>query len=495
MSEQNLIRHIIGGESRSDERTQPVYNPATGEQIAEVVMATPKTVDAAIADAARAQRGWRRTGMVKRSKVMFKVREIIDARQDELAAIITREHGKVHSDALGEIARGMENVEFCAGLMHHMKGESIEQVSTGVDVKQIRQPVGVVACITPFNFPAMVPLWMMTTAIAAGNAVILKPSERDPSAANWMAEVFREAGLPDGVLNVVHGDKVAVDSLLEHEGIKAVAFVGSTPVAKHIYKTSADHGKRVQALGGAKNHMVVMPDADLDSAAAAAVSAAYGSAGERCMAISVAVAVGDIADDFVARVKRQAEGLVVADGTQADADMGPVITREALERITGYVAGAAEEGGTVVLDGRGHDLPDRGFFIGPSLIDNVRPGMKVYDEEIFGPVLSVVRVDTYDEALELINSNRFANGTAVFTRDGKTARSFEFDIEVGMVGVNIPIPVPVGSFSFGGWKDSLFGDTHMYGPEGFNFYTRRKVVSSRWPEASDTQLQMGFPTH
>ncbi|MCR4488866.1 MULTISPECIES: CoA-acylating methylmalonate-semialdehyde dehydrogenase [Micrococcus] len=490
-----VIEHFIGGKARGGDRTTPVYNPATGQQIAELVQAPASRVDEAVRDAVRAQREWRRVGLVKRSKIMFRAREIIDARKDELARIITREHGKVHSDALGEIARGMENVEFCAGLLHHMKGEFAEQVADGVDVKQIRQPVGVVACITPFNFPAMVPLWMFTTAIAAGNAVVLKPSERDPSAANWLAEVFLEAGLPEGILNVVHGDKEAVDALLSHPQVKAVSFVGSTPVAHHIYTTAANEGKRVQALGGAKNHMVVMPDADLESAAAAAVSAAFGSAGERCMAISVAVVVGDIADQFVDRVTELARALVVRPGDQPEAEMGPLITRDALERVTSYVDGAAQEGGTLVLDGRTHDVPTEGFFIGPSIVDHVRPGMKVYDDEIFGPVLAIVRVDTYEDAVDLINENRFANGTSVFTRDGKTVRSFEYDIEVGMVGVNIPIPVPVGSFSFGGWKDSLFGDTHMYGPEGFNFYTRRKVVSSRWPEASESQVDLGFPSH
>ena len=490
-----VIEHFIGGKPRGGDRTTPVYNPATGQQIAELVQAPSSRVDEAVRDAVRAQREWRRVGLVKRSKIMFRAREIIDARKDELARIITREHGKVHSDALGEIARGMENVEFCAGLLHHMKGEFAEQVADGVDVKQIRQPVGVVACITPFNFPAMVPLWMFTTAIAAGNAVVLKPSERDPSAANWLAEVFLEAGLPEGILNVVHGDKEAVDALLSHPQVKAVSFVGSTPVAHHIYTTAANEGKRVQALGGAKNHMVVMPDADLESAAAAAVSAAFGSAGERCMAISVAVVVGGIADQFVDRVTELARALVVRPGDQPEAEMGPLITRDALERVTSYVDGAAQEGGTLVLDGRTHDVPTEGFFIGPSIVDHVRPGMKVYDDEIFGPVLAIVHVDTYEEAVDLINENRFANGTSVFTRDGKTVRSFEYDIEVGMVGVNIPIPVPVGSFSFGGWKDSLFGDTHMYGPEGFNFYTRRKVVSSRWPEASESQVDLGFPSH
>ncbi|HIX00658.1 MAG TPA: CoA-acylating methylmalonate-semialdehyde dehydrogenase [Candidatus Nesterenkonia stercoripullorum] len=495
-SQAPIVGHSIGGELVHDsDRYTPVYNPATGEQTARVALADHATVDTAVEVAASAQRAWRKAGLAKRTQVMFKARQILDERRDELAASITAEHGKVLSDAAGEITRGLENVEFCAGLMHHLKGEYAEQVAGGVDVHQVRQPLGVVACITPFNFPAMVPLWMVTTAIAAGNAVILKPSERDPSASLLIAEAFRDAGLPDGILNVVHGDKTAVDALLEHPGITGVSFVGSTPIAKYIYAQSAERGKRVQALGGAKNHMVVMPDAHLDSAADAAVSAAYGSAGERCMAISVVVAVGDIADELVEKIRTRAEALVIGDGTDPASEMGPLITNDALDRVTGYVAGAADEGAAVTLDGRSTQVPDQGYFIGPTLLDHVTPGMKVYDDEIFGPVLSVVRVESYDDAVELINANRYANGTAVFTRDGKTAREFEMDIEVGMVGVNVPIPVPVGAFSFGGWKDSLFGDTHMYGPEAFNFYTRRKVVTSRWPEPSESQVNLGFPTH
>jgi malonate-semialdehyde dehydrogenase (acetylating)/methylmalonate-semialdehyde dehydrogenase len=493
------LHHFIGGDaSTAGDRTSPVYNPATGVQTGQVPLADAATLTTAVDAAETAAPAWRSTGMAKRANIMFNLRQIITARRGELAAIITAEHGKVLDDADGEITRGLENVEFCAGLVHHMKGETLEQASTGVDVTQLRQPVGVVACITPFNFPAMVPLWMVTTAIAAGNTVILKPSEKVPSAALWLAEAFREAGLPDGVLNVVNGDKDTVDRILDEPRIKAVSFVGSTPIARHIYTTAAANGKRVQALGGAKNHMVVMPDADLDAAADAAVSAGYGAAGERCMAVSVVVAVGDIADELVAKVSSRMTDLTVADGATAGADMGPVITAEAKDRIEGYVAGATGEGATVVVDGRaghGTDLPEQGFFTGPTLLDHVTPGMRVYDEEIFGPVLSVVRVETYDEAVELINNCRFANGTAIFTRDGRAARSFTFDIEVGMVGVNVPIPVPIGAFSFGGWKDSLFGDTHMYGPESFNFYTRRKVVTERWPLPSESQITMGFPTN
>lgn len=491
-----VIPHIVAGERVSPQgRTGPVFNPATGRQSAEVALASAAFVHEAARRAQAAQRGWRDTGLGKRQQVMFRLREIVASRAEELARIITAEHGKTVDDALGEVARGLENVEFCTSLMHHLKGDYSEQVASGVDVHQVRQPVGVVACITPFNFPAMVPLWMVTTAIAAGNAVILKPSERDPSAAIWLAEAFSEAGLPDGILNVVHGDKEAVDALLDDPVVRAVSFVGSTPIARYIYARAAENGKRVQALGGAKNHMIVMPDADLDAAADAAVSAAYGSAGERCMAVSVVVAVGDVADALIEKVAERIGGLVVGDGTDPDSDMGPLITRDALERVRGFVAGAADEGARVVVDGRELSVDGDGFFIGPSLVDAVTPGMRVYDEEIFGPVLSVVRVASYDDAVALINDNRYANGTAVFTRDGKTARQFEYDIEVGMVGVNVPIPVPIGAFSFGGWKDSLFGDTHMYGPEAFNFYTRRKVVTTRWPDPSESQISLGFPTH
>jgi len=490
------IPHVIGGARvHAEGRTAPVFNPATGRRTGEVALASAELVHEAARIARDAQRAWRDTPLGRRQALMFRLREIISARADELARIITAEHGKTVADALGEVARGLENVEFCTSLMHHLKGAYSEQIAGGVDVHQVRQPIGVVACITPFNFPAMVPLWMVTTAIAAGNAVILKPSERDPSAAVWIADAFAEAGLPAGILNIVHGDKEAVDAILKDPIIRAVSFVGSTPVARHIYAGAAAHGKRVQALGGAKNHMVVMPDADLDGAADAAVSAGYGSAGERCMAISVVVAVGGIADELVAKIAERLGGLRVGDGADAATEMGPLITRDALDRVRGFVDGAAADGGRLVVDGRELSVDGDGFFIGPSLVDAVTPGMRVYDEEIFGPVLSVVRVPDYDAAVALINASRYANGTAVFTRDGKTARQFEYDIEVGMVGVNVPIPVPVGSFSFGGWKDSLFGDTHMYGPEAFDFYTRRKVVTTRWPDPSESQISLGFPTH
>jgi len=493
------IPHVIGGAEvpprAPDARTGAVYDPATGHQTGEVAFASADVVREAARTAQTAQRAWRDTGLAKRQQILFRLREIISTRAEELAAIITAEHGKTLPDALGEVARGLENVEFCTGLMHHLKGEYSEQIATGLDVHQVRQPIGVVACITPFNFPAMVPLWMVTTAIAAGNAVILKPSERDPSAAVWLAKAFEEAGVPAGILNVVHGDKETVDAILDEPIIRAVSFVGSTPIARYIYRRAAENGKRVQALGGAKNHMVVMPDADLDAAADAAVSAGYGSAGERCMAISVVVAVGDVADPLIDKMRERVSGLKVGPGTDPATEMGPLITREAVDRVTGFVAGAEGEGATVVLDGRDLTVDGDGFFIGPSLVDRVTPGMRVYDEEIFGPVLSVVRVGSYDEAVELINASRYANGTAVFTRDGKTARQFEYDIEVGMVGINVPIPVPIGAYSFGGWKDSLFGDTHMYGAEAFSFYTRRKVVTTRWPEPSESQLSMGFPTH
>lgn len=491
------VPHLVGGRRLTPEggRRGPVFNPATGQQTGEVVLASAAFVNETARAAHAAQRGWRDTGLGKRQQVMFRLREIISTRSEELARIITAEHGKTVDDALGEVARGLENVEFCTSLMHHLKGDYSEQVAGGVDVHQVRQPIGVVACITPFNFPAMVPLWMVTTAIAAGNAVILKPSERDPSAAIWLAEAFAEAGLPDGILNVVHGDKEAVDAILDDPIIRAVSFVGSTPIARYIYARAAENGKRVQALGGAKNHMIVMPDADLDAAADAAVSAAYGSAGERCMAVSVVVAVGDVADALVAKVAERIADLTVGDGFDPKSEMGPLITRDALDRVTGFIAGASAEGARVVVDGRERTFDGEGYFIGPSLVDSVTPGMRVYDEEIFGPVLSVVRAQTYDEAVALINANRYANGTALFTRDGKTARQFEYDIEVGMVGINVPIPVPIGAFSFGGWKDSLFGDTHMYGPEAFSFYTRRKVVTTRWPDPSESQISLGFPTH
>lgn len=496
MSDIKQIGHWInGGEVAGTGREQDVFNPATGEVSGRVALASVSDLEQAVDAARAALPAWRATGLTKRAAVMFKLREIVTAKSDELARIITAEHGKVVSDAAGEVVRGLENVEYCAGLMHHLKGEFSEQVSSGVDVHSVRQPVGIVACITPFNFPAMVPLWMVTTAIACGNTVILKPSERDPSAALWIAQAFKEAGLPDGVLNVVNGDKEAVDGILDHDDIKAVSFVGSTPIAQYIYERASKNGKRVQALGGAKNHMVVMPDADLDAAADAAVSAAYGSAGERCMAVSVLVAAGEVADPLVDKIAERMGKLVIGDGFDERSEMGPLITREARDRVASYVAGATDEGARVVVDGREKHFDESGFFIGTSLVDHVKPGMKVYDEEIFGPVLSVVRVETFEDAVELINANQFANGVAIFTRDGKSAREFEFAIEVGMVGVNVPIPVPVGSFSFGGWKKSLFGDTHMYGAEAFNFYTRRKVVTTRWPDPTQSQVDLGFPTN
>ena len=492
----STIRHFIAGaDAGTADRTLPVYDPATGETHRQVAAASTAEVEHAIAVAKEAQRAWRSSSLVKRADVFFRLRQILTERADELAAIVTSEHGKVLSDAAGEVSRGIENVEFAAGLLHHLKGERAEQVSRGVDVHSVKQPVGVVACITPFNFPVMVPLWMVASAIACGNAVVLKPSEKDPSAAIWLARAFQEAGLPDGVLNVVNGDKVAVDALLDSKDIGAVSFVGSTPIARSIYERASANGKRVQALGGAKNHMVVMPDADIDGAVTAAISAAYGSAGERCMAVSVLVAVGDIADDLVEGIRSRIGELRIGPGTDPASEMGPLITREHRDKVASYVAGAAAEGGTVVVDGTQRAFESDGFFTGVSLIDHVTTEMKVYQDEIFGPVLSVVRVNSYEEAVELINANRFGNGTAIFTRDGGTARQFEYDIEVGMVGINVPIPVPVGAFSFGGWKDSLFGDSHIYGPESIGFYTRSKVVTTRWPDHTPAQLDLGFPSN
>ncbi|WP_157001752.1 CoA-acylating methylmalonate-semialdehyde dehydrogenase [Agromyces laixinhei] len=493
----SVIRHFIAGhETALAERTGPVFNPATGAQQHDVAFASVDEVEQAIAAAEAALPGWRATGLIKRADVFFRLRQLLAERKSELAAIVTSEHGKVLSDAAGEVSRGIENVEFAAGLVHLLKGEHSEQVARGVDVHSLKQPVGVVGAITPFNFPVMVPLWMVASAIACGNTVVLKPSEKDPSAAVFIAKLFQEAGLPDGVLNVVHGDKVAVDTILDSPTVRAISFVGSTPIAKSIYERASQNGKRVQALGGAKNHMVVMPDADLDGAADAAVSAAYGSAGERCMAVSVLVAVGDeVADQIVAKVAERMSKLTIGDGTDDASEMGPLITREHRDRVASYVTGAAAEGATVVVDGTAAEFEGGGFFVGTSLLDHVEPGMKVYEDEIFGPVLAVVRVANYDEAVALINANRFANGVAVFTRDGGTARQFEFDIEVGMVGVNVPIPVPVGAYSFGGWKDSLFGDSHIYGPESIHFYTRSKVVTSRWPQPSESQINLGFPSN
>ncbi|GHF36353.1 malonate-semialdehyde dehydrogenase (acetylating)/methylmalonate-semialdehyde dehydrogenase [Deinococcus metalli] len=474
-------------------RTSPVYNPATGQVTGTLGLADDNEINEAVRIAKAAFPAWRATGLGRRAEILFRFRALIDDNRDKIASMISAEHGKVHSDALGELARGLENVEFACGIPQLLKGGFSEQAARGVDVYSIRQPLGVVAGITPFNFPAMVPMWMFANAIACGNTFILKPSERDPSVSLFLAELLQRAGLPDGVFTVLHGDKLAVDGLLTHPDVKAVSFVGSTPIAKYVYETGTKAGKRVQALGGAKNHMLVLPDADLDMAADAAVSAAFGSAGERCMAVSVVVAVGDVADPLLAAIQKRMPNVKVGPASDSGAEMGPLITKEARDRVEGYVAGAAAEGATVVVDGRGHALGEQGFFTGVSLLDGVKPGMKCYDDEIFGPVLGVARVQSYEEGLTLINDNTYGNGTAIFTRDGGVARQFQFDVEVGMVGVNVPIPVPVSYYSFGGWKASLFGDTHMYGPEGVQFYTRGKVVTSRWPDPATSTIDLGFP--
>jgi malonate-semialdehyde dehydrogenase (acetylating) / methylmalonate-semialdehyde dehydrogenase len=490
------ISHWINGRlvEGTSGRTGPVYDPATGRQAKEVDFASVEEVDAAVRAAAEAFPAWRATSLSKRTEIMFRIRNLVDQRRKEIAALLTAEHGKVPSDALGEVARGLENLEFACGIPNLMKGGYSEQVSGGIDVYQIRQPLGVAAGITPFNFPAMVPMWMFANAIACGNTFILKPSEKDPSASIFLAQLLAEAGVPDGVFNVVHGDKVAVDRILEHPDIKAVSFVGSTPIAKHIYETGTRNGKRVQALGGAKNHMVVLPDADIDMAADAAVSAAYGSAGERCMAISVVVAVGDVGDPLVAAIKQRLPKIKVGPGAEPGSEMGPLVTREHRDKVASYIGKADEAGADLVADGRQHSLAgEDGFYLGVSLIDKVTPEMESYRNEIFGPVLEVMRVDTYNDAVKLVNDNPYGNGTAIFTRDGGAARQFQFEAQAGMVGINVPIPVPVAYYSFGGWKDSLFGDLHMYGPEGVQFYTRGKVVTSRWPDPGTSQVDLGFP--
>ena len=488
------VSHWIGGAfvPGSSDRSGVVYNPATGEQSGSVDFATVADVDRAVGTALAAFPGWRATSLSRRSEIMFKVRELLDQHRLDLAKLVSAEHGKVISDAMGEVARGLENVEFACGVPHLMKGGFSEQASGGVDVYSIRQPLGVVAGITPFNFPAMVPMWMFANAIACGNTFVLKPSEKDPSVTNFVAELLQQAGVPDGVFNVVHGDKVAVDRLLEHPDISALSFVGSTPIARYIYETGTRNGKRVQALGGAKNHMVVLPDADIDMAADAAVSAAFGSAGERCMAISVVVAVGGVGDLLIDAIQSRMPSIKVGPGDEPDSEMGPLVTREHRDKVAGYIEAGEKAGAKVVVDGR--DLVDKpGFFLGVTLLDHVTSDMTCYTDEIFGPVLSVVRVDTYAEALDLIHANPYGNGVAIFTRDGGAARQFQFDVQVGMVGINVPIPVPVSYYSFGGWKNSLFGDTHMYGPEGINFYTRGKVVTSRWPDPSTSKVDLGFP--
>jgi malonate-semialdehyde dehydrogenase (acetylating)/methylmalonate-semialdehyde dehydrogenase len=492
-----LTRHWIDGSpAEGGDRRGPIYNPATGERRAEVLYADVATVDRAVAAAKKAFSEWRETSLGRRAKILLAFRELLVKRGDDLACILTLEHGKVFTDAQGEVARGLEVVEFACGIPHLVKGEFSENVSQQVDSYSIRQPLGVVAGITPFNFPAMVPMWMYPIAIACGNCFVLKPSERDPSAANLAAELLAEAGLPKGVFNVVHGDKVAVDRLLEHPDVAAVSFVGSTPIARYVYETGTRHGKRVQALGGAKNHMVVLPDADMELAADAAVGAAYGSAGERCMAISVLLTVGNAADKLIPKVRERLAKIRVGDGFEPGSEMGPLVTGEHLARVRSYVDNGPGEGASLLDDGRTVRVEgrDKGFFLGPTLFDHVKPGMKLYDDEIFGPVLSVVRAQTYDEAIALVNTNHRANGVAVFTSDGGAARKFQNEIEVGMVGINVPIPVPMAFYSFAGWKESLFGDMSVHGMEGVRFYTRPKVVTSRWPDPRHRGADLGFPT-
>ncbi|UPW12171.1 CoA-acylating methylmalonate-semialdehyde dehydrogenase [Gordonia amicalis] len=481
--------------SGTGERFAPVTNPATGQVTGQVALADTADAQRVIAAAAAAFPGWRDTSIAKRTSILFSFRELLNARKGELAEIITSEHGKVLSDALGEISRGQEVVEFACGIAHLLKGGMTENASTKVDVASIRQPLGPVGIIAPFNFPAMVPMWFFPIAIATGNTVILKPSEKVPTAAIWIAELWAEAGLPAGVFNVLQGDKTAVDELLTNRAVKSISFVGSTPIAQYVYSTGTAHGKRVQALGGAKNHAIVLPDADLDLAADAMVNAGFGSAGERCMAISALVAVGDIADELVAKITERTVGLVTGDGTR-NSDMGPLVTKAHRDRVASYVDAGEAAGATVVVDGRGvqADGETDGFWLGPTLLDNVTTDMSVYTDEIFGPVLSVVRVETYDEALELINSNPYGNGTAIFTNDGGAARRFQNEVEVGMVGINVPIPVPTAYYSFGGWKSSLFGDTHAHGTEGVHFFTRGKVVTTRWQDPSERDgINLGFP--
>jgi malonate-semialdehyde dehydrogenase (acetylating)/methylmalonate-semialdehyde dehydrogenase len=494
------IEHRIGGrpERGSSSRTAPVWDPATGEQQAEVLLAEAADVDAAVQAAKRAFETWGDVSLTRRVKIMFRFRDLVEEHVDDLARIIASEHGKVVDDAKGEVIRGLEVVEYACGLPQLLKGEYSDQVSTDVDAFSFRQPLGVCAGITPFNFPAMVPMWMHPMALACGNTFVLKPSERDPSASNLVAELYAEAGLPDGVFNVVHGDKVAVDALLSHPDVAAVSFVGSTPIARYVHRTATENGKRVQALGGAKNHAVVMPDADLDFAANHLTAAGYGSAGQRCMAVSITVAVGDVAEPLVERLAQKAREVKVGPGLDPDSEMGPVVTPQARERITDYIGRGEAAGATAVVDGRELEVDGDGFFVGPTLFDHVGTDMDIYRDEIFGPVLGVVRVGSLDEAIELINANNFANGTAIFTGSGQAARQFQRKVHVGMIGINVPIPVPMAFYSFGGWKDSLFGDHHIHGPEGIRFYTRGKAVTARWPEeAQDARHHGGhmhFPT-
>jgi len=493
------IQHWIDGSlaTGASSRVGPVFNPATGEQTGQVALANSDDVDTAVRSAKEAFESWRYSSLTKRQNIMFAFREIMSDRRQEMAETLTSEHGKTVDDALGEVQRGIEVVEFACNIAHQLKGDFSEQVSAGVDTYTIRQPLGVVAGITPFNFPAMVPMWMYPIAIACGNTFVLKPSEKDPSTSLLAAEMLAEAGLPDGVFNVVHGDKESVDALIAHPDVVAISFVGSTPIARHIYETGTQNGKRVQALGGAKNHMIVLPDADMDLAADAAVSAGYGSAGERCMAISAVVAVGEAGDRLIEGVQTRMEKLTVGPGDQPGVEMGPLVTRQHLDRVRGYVDAGESQGALLVADGRdvvvdGHE---NGYFLGPTLFDKVTTDMSIYTDEIFGPVLSTVRMEHFEEAIQLINENPYGNGTAVFTNDGGAARKFQNEIQVGMVGINVPIPVPLSFYSFGGWKDSIFGSHAIYGPEGVHFYTRQKVVISRWPDPIHRGVDLGFPTH
>ena len=488
------ITHWINGKSFDDgaKRHGDIFNPATGESSKKVAFGTAATVDSAVKAATDAFAEWRHSSLTKRVNVLFAFRELVNTNKEKIAALITAEHGKVLSDAAGEVTRGLEVVEFACGIPHLLKGGFSEEVSTGVDVYSIRQALGPVAIISPFNFPAMVPMWFFPVAIACGNTVIVKPSEKDPSAAMFLAQLWKEAGLPDGVFNVVHGDKEVVDAILTHPGIKSVSFVGSTPIAKYVYETGTKSGKRVQALGGAKNHMVVLPDADLNLAADAAINAGFGSAGERCMAISALVVVEPVADELVAKIKERALKLTTGDGTKG-ADMGPLVTQVHRDKVASYVDAGEKEGATIVVDGRTVNPGGNGFWLGPTLFDHVTPQMSIYTDEIFGPVLSVIRVKTYDEALALVNSHQYGNGTAIFTNDGGAARRYQNEVEVGMVGINVPIPVPMAYYSFGGWKNSLFGDSHAHGTEGVHFFTRGKVVTSRWLDPSHGGINLGFP--
>ena len=488
------ITHWINGalDTAPAERSGDIYNPAQGLVTKTVAFGNVATVDRAVDAATTAFATWRHSSLTKRTQVLFAFRELVQQNKEKIAALITDEHGKVLSDAAGEVTRGLEVVEFACGIPHLLKGGFSEEVSTGVDVYSIRQALGPVAIISPFNFPAMVPMWFFPVAIACGNTVIVKPSEKDPSATMFMAQLWKEAGLPDGVFNVVHGDKEVVDALLTHKGIKSISFVGSTPIARYVYETGTKAGKRVQALGGAKNHMVVLPDADLELAADAAINAGFGSAGERCMAISAIVAVEPIASALVARIKSRMARLSVGDGTNT-VDMGPLVTAIHRDKVASYIEAGAQAGATLVVDGRTLEVAGDGFWLGPTLFDNVTPEMSIYKEEIFGPVLSVLRVNTYDEALALVNNHEYGNGTAIFTNDGGAARRYQSEVEVGMVGINVPIPVPMAFYSFGGWKNSLFGDSHAHGTEGVHFFTRGKVVTSRWLDPSHGGINLGFP--